>query len=102
MAVSKFPSGFFCEVKYDGERLMAHILKDRSVLFLSRAGKAVVAEAIARRSGARGLRAILEEIMLDIMYEVPFLAGVESCRITVAVIRGEGPPILKFKTKKTA
>ena len=37
--VAKYPRGFFCEVKYDGERLMAHMLADRRVVFLSRAGK---------------------------------------------------------------
>ena len=62
----------------------------------------VARRSIANKSGARGLRAIMEKAMLDIMYEVPFLEGVESCRITVDVIRGEGPPVLKFKTKKTA
>ena len=62
----------------------------------------VARRSIANKSGARGLRAIMEKAMLDIMYEVPFLEGVESCRITVDVIRGDGPPVLKFKTKKTA
>ena len=62
----------------------------------------VAKRAIANKSGARGLRAIMEKAMLDIMYEVPFLDGIESCRITLDVIRGEGPPVLKFKTKKTA
>jgi ATP-dependent Clp protease ATP-binding subunit ClpX len=62
----------------------------------------VARRAIANKSGARGLRAIMEKAMLDIMYEVPFLDGIESCRITLDVIRGEGAPVLKFKTKKTA
>ena len=52
----------------------------------------VARRSIANKSGARGLRAIMEKAMLDIMYEVPFLEGVESCRITAEVIRGEGPP----------
>ena len=62
----------------------------------------VARRAIANKSGARGLRAIMEKAMLDIMYEVPFLEGIESCQITLDVIRGEGAPVLKFKTKKTA
>ena len=39
--VAKFPHGFFVEVKYDGERVMAHLMKDRTVKFFSRNGKDV-------------------------------------------------------------
>ena len=38
-AVAMYPSGFYCEVKYDGERLMAHMARDRTVSFFSRQGK---------------------------------------------------------------
>ncbi|MCK5690445.1 AAA family ATPase, partial [Myxococcota bacterium] len=63
---------------------------------------AMVEEAIKRDSGARGLRTILESAMLDIMYEVPYLEGIQSCRISRAVIEERGEPILTFKKKKSA
>ena len=65
--VTKYPAGFFCEVKYDGERLMAHLLSDRSLVFFSRAGKPVVdskvsgvAEALRRALPAPTCSAILD------------------------------------------
>ena len=45
---------------------------------------------------------ILENVMLEIMYEVPFLDGIKSCRITEAVVKGGGEPVLQFEAKKTA
>lgn len=58
--------------------------------------------AIANHSGARGLRAILENAMLEIMYEVPFLDGIKRCVITKDVILGQGAPQLAFEAKKSA
>ena len=65
--------------------------------------RAIAREAMARSAGARGLRSIMENAMLDIMYEVPYRDGVKECKITEGVIlRGE-PPILSFeREKKTA
>jgi ATP-dependent Clp protease ATP-binding subunit ClpX len=62
----------------------------------------VAAETIRSKSGARGLRTILEQAMLDIMYEVPFLPGIQRCRITRAVIEGTGEPELTFEGRKSA
>ena len=60
--------------------------------------RAVVREAINRKSGARGLRAILEEIMLDIMYELPDLEGVRECVITEGVVvNGDRPELVLQK-----
>ena len=58
--------------------------------------------AIDNGSGARGLRAILENAMLDIMYEVPFLEGLQECRITREVIVEGAAPELSFEQKKSA
>ena len=63
---------------------------------------AVVAEAITRGSGARGLRAILEGIMLDIMYEMPSLDDVVECVITEECVLEGAPPILIREEKKSA
>ncbi|CAI6147295.1 MAG: ATP-dependent Clp protease ATP-binding subunit ClpX [uncultured Sulfurimonas sp.] len=63
---------------------------------------AIAKKAIKRKTGARGLRAILEENMIDIMYELPEHAGYEVL-ITKAVIDdGEEPVYIKTTTQKTA
>jgi len=63
---------------------------------------AIAKKSIKRKTGARGLRAILEENMIDIMYELPEYAGYEVL-ITQAVIDdGEAPLYIKKITQKTA
>lgn len=62
---------------------------------------AIVREAIKRKTGARGLRAIIEEVMLDIMYEIPSLQGVRECVITEEVVMKKEKPMLVYE-KKTA
>jgi ATP-dependent Clp protease ATP-binding subunit ClpX len=55
----------------------------------------VAKAALERKSGARGLRAILESVMLDIMYEIPSSSGIQECVIGEEVItRGESPLLL--------
>ncbi len=71
--------------------------------FEEEALRAIVAEAKNRKSGARALRSIMEEVMLDIMFEVPYLEDIKSCTITKDVITKQAKPILKFdKQKETA
>ncbi len=64
--------------------------------------RAISREAIKGNSGARGLRTIIENAMLDIMYEVPFLDGIKRCRITEEVVINKGQPELGFETKSDA
>ncbi|MGV3626016.1 MAG: ATP-dependent Clp protease ATP-binding subunit ClpX [Archangium sp.] len=65
--------------------------------------RAVAKEALRRHSGARGLRAIMEDAMLEIMYDVPFREGVKECRITDGVINKKEPPqVILEKEKKSA
>jgi len=71
--------------------------------FTKDALRAVAKEALRRQSGARGLRAILEDAMLDIMYDVPFREGVKECRITEGVIlKKDAPQVTYEKEKKSA
>ncbi|MDP2272051.1 MAG: ATP-dependent Clp protease ATP-binding subunit ClpX [Archangium sp.] len=71
--------------------------------FTKEALRAVAKEALRRHSGARGLRAIMEDSMLEIMYDVPFREGVKECRITDGVILKKEPPQVIFeKEKKSA
>jgi len=57
----------------------------------------IAREAIKRKTGARGLRAILESIMLDISYEVPSLKGLTRCVISEEVIKGTGDPLFIYE-----
>jgi ATP-dependent Clp protease ATP-binding subunit ClpX len=71
--------------------------------FAKGALQAVARKAIERESGARGLRAILEEAMLDIMYEVPSKAGIKEVVINEEVItKGETPLIVYHKEADAA
>ncbi|MDP2643960.1 MAG: ATP-dependent Clp protease ATP-binding subunit ClpX [Desulfobacterales bacterium] len=64
---------------------------------------AIAKEAVKRKSGARGLRAILECCMLDIMYEIPSIENVKECVIGEdVVLRHEDPILLYEQTKKQA
>ncbi|HXH09978.1 MAG TPA: ATP-dependent Clp protease ATP-binding subunit ClpX [Alphaproteobacteria bacterium] len=56
--------------------------------------QAIAKEAARRKTGARGLRAILEEVMLDIMYEIPSRTDLRECTIDADVILGKKPPML--------
>ena len=54
----------------------------------------IAKEAIERKTGARGLRSIIENIMLDVMYELPSLEEVKECIITKESVLGVSNPIL--------
>jgi ATP-dependent Clp protease ATP-binding subunit ClpX len=62
----------------------------------------VADEAIKRETGARGLRAILEDVMLDIMFDLPSMKGVKECVITPGVIKKQEPPILIYDSERKA
>ncbi len=62
--------------------------------------KAVAQKAIDRKTGARGLRAILEEAMMDIMYDIPSRSDVASCTVTKETIERTQPPLLKLREEK--
>jgi len=61
---------------------------------------AIVDKVIERETGARGLRAILEKIMLDTMYEIPSLEGVRECIITEDCVLKSKPPDLVRKDRE--
>ncbi|MDR0436424.1 MAG: ATP-dependent Clp protease ATP-binding subunit ClpX [Propionibacteriaceae bacterium] len=60
----------------------------------------VAAKAMERGTGARGLRAILEETLLDVMYEVPGRDEVKTVVITGQCVRGEAPPTYVLRSSK--
>lgn len=63
---------------------------------------AIAAKAIKRKTGARGLRAILEEAMIEIMYELPEYSGYEVLITKDVIENGEKPMYIKKTTQKTA
>jgi ATP-dependent Clp protease ATP-binding subunit ClpX len=67
--------------------------------FTEGALKAIAGKALKRKSGARGLRSVMEEAMLDVMYDLPSKKGVQECVISEQVItEGEYPVILYHNT----
>ena len=60
-----------------------------NLTFTDGALEAVAEMASTRRAGARGLRTILENVMLDIMYEIPSRDDIKTLEITEEIIRGE-------------
>ncbi|MGC8971446.1 MAG: ATP-dependent Clp protease ATP-binding subunit ClpX [bacterium] len=74
------------------QRLLA--LDGVELVFTPDVLSAVAEEALKQGTGARGLRSIIEKVMLDVMYEVPKRPDVVRCVIDASVIRGESSPIL--------
>ncbi|MFQ5930976.1 MAG: ATP-dependent Clp protease ATP-binding subunit ClpX, partial [Nitrospiraceae bacterium] len=58
---------------------------------------AIARKASAQKTGARGLRAILEEVMLDLMYEIPSQKQIKEVMLTEDVIYGKSQPIRVFE-----
>ena len=75
-------------------------LDNVNLSFEPKALEAIAREAIKRNTGARGLRAIIEGIMLDVMYEVPSRDDVEDCVITEQVVEEKTIPELGAKKNK--
>ncbi|MEJ2133285.1 MAG: ATP-dependent Clp protease ATP-binding subunit ClpX, partial [Gammaproteobacteria bacterium] len=71
--------------------------EDVHLRFADGALRAVARQALARKSGARGLRSILESVMLDLMYDIPSRDDVEECVINEEVIEQGTKPLLVLK-----
>ena len=77
-------------------------IDDVELNFEDDALKAIAKKSIKRKTGARGLRAILEENMIDIMYELPEYAGYEVLITSEVIENNEEPVYIKKSTKKIA
>jgi ATP-dependent Clp protease ATP-binding subunit ClpX len=60
--------------------------------FTDEALTAIAKRALNRRSGARGLRAVMEHVMLDVMFEVPSVEGITQVTVTADAVNGVSPP----------
>ncbi|AEV67379.1 ATP-dependent Clp protease ATP-binding subunit ClpX [Acetivibrio clariflavus] len=77
-------------------------MDDVELEFEEGALEAIAEKAIERNTGARGLRAIIEEIMLDVMYEIPSMGNVEKCIVTRdTVLKNTPPEIIINENKKS-
>ncbi len=72
-------------------------IDDVDLIFDEDAIDAIAQEAIDRKTGARGLRSIVEKIMLDVMYEIPSLKGAKEVRITKEVVEGTKKSEIVYK-----
>jgi ATP-dependent Clp protease ATP-binding subunit ClpX len=71
--------------------------EDVRLRFTEGALEAMARQALARKSGARGLRAILETIMLELMYDIPSRDDVEECVVNEEVVEQGAAPLLVLK-----
>lgn len=69
-------------------------LDNVELVFTDEALEAAAEAAIERRTGARGLRTAIEEVLLEIMYEIPSLEGVRKCIVDANVIKNHTRPLL--------
>ena len=75
-------------------------MEDVELTFAEDALKSVAKKAILRKTGARGLRSILEAILLDTMYELPEMGGVEEVVINAEVVEGNATPLQIYVDKR--
>jgi len=71
-------------------------MEDVQLSFTDEALSAISKKAIERKTGARGLRSILEEVLLDTMFEIPALSGVQEVVVNEEAIIGDGDPLLIY------
>lgn len=72
-------------------------MDDVELVFEDDALDAIAEEALKRNTGARGLRAILENVMMDIMFDIPSRDDIARVRIARDAILGAGAPLLEYK-----
>jgi len=75
-------------------------MEDVELEFRESALRAVANQAMERHTGARGLRSILENVLLDTMYKIPSEDNVVKVVIDEAVIRGESEPLLVYQSEE--
>ena len=77
-------------------------MEDVQLTFSDDAVRQIALKALARKTGARGLRSIMEGILLDTMYDLPGLKGVDQVVINAEVVEGRARPLYIYADKKDA
>jgi len=72
-------------------------LENVKLAFTEGALRGIAKEAMKKKTGARGLRSIMEKVMLDVMYEIPTLSNVKECVLSEEVIMSRERPILIYE-----
>ncbi len=76
-------------------RKMLALLDDVELVVTDDATEVIAEMAMERKTGARGLRSVIEKIMLDVMYDIPSRDDVNRCTITGEIVREGKPPLLE-------
>lgn len=72
-------------------------IEDVKLEFTQEAVRAIAHMAVERKTGARGLRAIMESVMMDMMYEIPSDSNVGICTVTKDAVEGKGTPEIVYR-----
>ena len=72
-------------------------LENVKLTFTEGSLRGIAKDAMKKKTGARGLRSIMEKVMLDVMYEIPALSNVKECVISEEVIVNHERPILIYE-----
>ena len=72
-------------------------LENVKLTFTEGAVRGIAREAMKKKTGARGLRSIMEKVMLDVMYELPSIQNVKECVVSEEVISNHEKPILIYE-----
>ena len=75
---------------------------DVKLSFETEAIEAIADKALERQTGARGLRSVMESIMMDVMYRIPSDDTIEGCIITKEAVEGTSKPLLVYREKEAA
>ena len=75
-------------------------MEDTELTFHEDALKAIAKHAIERKTGARGLRSIMEGILLDTMFELPTYQGVEEVVVNAEVVEGRAQPLIIYAERR--
>jgi ATP-dependent Clp protease ATP-binding subunit ClpX len=72
-------------------------LENVSLTFTEGAIRGIARDAMKKKTGARGLRSIMEKVMLEVMYEIPTLSNVKECVVSEEVVANRDKPILIYE-----
>ncbi|MDA0239353.1 MAG: ATP-dependent Clp protease ATP-binding subunit ClpX, partial [Proteobacteria bacterium] len=75
-------------------------MEDTRLTFSDSALESIADKAVARKTGARGLRSIMENILLDTMFELPGLDGVEEVVINQEIVLGNASPLYIYADRR--
>jgi len=75
-------------------------MENVTLTFSEGACHAIAGKAIERKTGARGLRSIMEHLLLDVMFEIPTMENIEEVIVTEDSIKNNVPPLLIYKDQK--